>query len=204
MANKPYLKELVDINTKNVILASASPRRKELLSNIGLNFSIMPSLADENILNYTSFENYVISAARMKGCEVSQKIENGIVIACDTIVVVEKEIKLKPQSEKEAFLMLKQLSGKWHKVYTSLFIYDKYQDWIVTDVSMTDVKFANLKTSQIERYIATKEPMDKAGAYGIQGYASSFIERIEGCYFSVMGFPISLFTRKINELGYFI
>lgn len=203
MTDKHYF-NLKNINEKDIFLASASPRRQELLENIGLKFSVMPSNVDENILNYTSFDDYVISAARLKGCDIAKKVDKGIIIASDTIVVVEKEIKLKPQNEKEAFLMLKQLSGRWHKVYTSLFIFDKYQDWIVTDISMTDVKFLNLKTPQIERYIATKEPMDKAGAYGIQGYGSKFVERIEGCFFSVMGFPLSLFTRKINELGYFV
>lgn len=196
-----------NINNKKVVLASKSPRRKELLEKIGLKFDTIPSEIDENISKFDSFSDFVMKLAVMKGDDVSIKSyydNDSIIISSDTIVVYEgKEILNKPTNRQDAFKMLEKLSGKYHSVFTSLYVRDNYQNLKIKDFFETKVKFIELDKELIESYLNTEEYKDKAGAYGIQGYGSKLVERIDGCYFSVMGFPVSLFAKRIREdLGY--
>lgn len=185
-------------------MASKSPRRKEILEKSGLIFEVMPSNIEEKVERFEGVKNFVITLARMKGWDISKKVDKAIVLASDTVVVINNRILEKPEDEDEAIKMLRELSGNEHNVYTSLFVHDKYLDTVSEGYVKTKVKFYPLDEGDIEGYVKTKEPMDKAGAYGIQGYGAKFIENINGCYYSVMGFPISLFYQKIKELGYYI
>lgn len=195
---------MIELNNKKVILASKSPRRKELLENIGLKFEILPSDIEEKIDNYTDFGDFVMQLAKMKGEHIAKNYEEAIVISSDTVVVIDGKILEKPKDREDAFKMLKMLSGNYHDVYTSIFVKDNYLKKEIVDFVKTKVKFSFLRDEIIEHYLDTGESFDKAGAYGIQGYGSKFVEKIDGCFFSVMGFPVSLFAKIVNELGYFI
>ena len=193
---------MINIKSRKIILASKSPRRKELLENIGLNFKTYPSDIDENIVEFDSFSDYVLKLAVLKGNDVSEKFDHkdSIIISSDTIVVFNNsEIMNKPKNREEAYEMLKKLSNRTHSVFTSLYIKDNYKNIEISDFIETKVKFIELDNELIESYLDTDEYKDKAGSYGIQGYGSKIVEKINGCYFSVMGFPISLFARKIRE-----
>lgn len=192
--------------SKTLILASKSPRRRELLQKIGLNPLIIPSTVEETLDYYDDFQDYVKKLAKKKGLDVvkAQQLQDFLLTASDTIVELKGQILEKPKDKGEAFSMLKSLSGEVHRVYTSLFIYDKSENLEISDCRITKVKFRKLSDEIISSYIETGEPMDKAGAYGIQGYGSQFVEKIDGCFFSVMGFPVSLFVEKLNNLGYLV
>ena len=191
------------INERNIILASKSPRRKELLENIGLKFSVKPAEIEEIHRGAESFGGIVVDLAQQKGEAVRDLMfHERLIIASDTIVVIGGEILNKPQDRDHAFEMLKQLSGRTHSVFTSLYVYDGYFRETVSGFTETRVEFYPLSEGQISGYLDTHEPFDKAGAYGIQGYGSKFIKKIEGCFFSVMGFPIPLFSQEMYKLGY--
>ena len=187
---------------KKIILASKSPRRKEILENIGLEFDIIASDIDENITEYDSFSDFVIKLAVLKGDDISEQLDNkdSVIISSDTIVVYNnREILNKPKNREDAYSMLEKLSGNVHSVYTSIYVRDNYQNIVIKDFVETKVKFIELDKELIDSYLNTGEYKDKAGGYGIQGYGSILVERIDGCYFSVMGFPISLFARRVRE-----
>jgi septum formation protein len=191
------------INERNIILASKSPRRKELLENIGLKFSVKPAGIDEVHRGVAGFGEIVIDLAEQKGEAVSALMfHERLIIASDTIVVIDGEILNKPDDRKHALEMLERLSGRTHSVFTSLYIHDNYLGHIVKDFTETKVEFYPMTDAQINGYLDTHEPFDKAGAYGIQGYGSKFIKSINGCFFSVMGFPIPLFSQNIYKMGY--
>jgi len=191
------------INERNIILASKSPRRRELLENIGLKFSVKPADIEEIHRGVTGFGEIVMDLAEQKGEAVrSQMFHDRIIIASDTIVVINNDILNKPDDRDRAFEMLSILSGKIHSVFTSLYVYDGYLKETVKEFTETKVEFYDLSESQINDYLDTHEPFDKAGAYGIQGYGSKFIKKIDGCFFSVMGFPIPLFSQNMYKLGY--
>jgi septum formation protein len=191
------------INDRNIILASKSPRRKELLENIGLKFSVKPADIEEIHRGVTGFGEIVMDLAEQKGEAVKDLMfHDRIIIASDTIVVINHEILNKPDDRDHAFEMLKLLSGKIHSVFTSLYVYDGYLKETVKEFTETRVEFYPITDEQINDYLDTHEPFDKAGAYGIQGYGSKFIKNIEGCFFSVMGFPVPLFSQKMYSLGY--
>ena len=193
----------MNINDRNIILASKSPRRKELLENIGLKFSIKPANIEEVHREITSFGNIVIDLAEQKADAVKEKMfHDRIIIASDTIVVINEKILNKPTDHEDAFKMLRSLSGNIHSVFTSLYVYDGYEKKEIKEFTETKVEFYPLTDKQINDYLDTHEPFDKAGAYGIQGYGSKFIKKIEGCFFSVMGFPIPLFSQEMYKLGY--
>jgi septum formation protein len=188
------------LKNKKLILASASPRRKELLKLLGLSFITMPADVDETIhaSDHINPKRYVQKIALQKFKSNQKKVdEDCLIIAADTTVYLNKQILGKPNNKDEAHAYLKLLSGQKHIVYTGLSV--AYQDTILTDVEKTYVHFANLSDEEIWQYIQTGEPMDKAGAYGIQGYGSQFIEKVEGCYFNVMGFPIHLFYKMVRN-----
>lgn len=175
-----------------IILASASPRRQELLQQIGLDFEVIPSNVDESVDMAESPEQMVKQLAYSKAKDVSLKISQpGIVIGADTIVIHDKNILGKPKDEMEAYTMLKKLSGDIHTVFTGFSIINTCTGKTVTGYERTLVKFREIHDEDIRKYINTREPMDKAGAYGIQKKGSLLVERIEGDYFNVVGLPIA-------------
>ncbi|KPU27849.1 septum formation inhibitor Maf [Caloranaerobacter sp. TR13] len=177
---------------KRIILASGSPRRKELLSKFNIDFDIVQSDIPELVNDFDEPKQTAMSLAFQKANDVSLKMTNGeIVIAADTIVVFERKILGKPRSESEAFEMLFKLSGKTHSVITGFAIIETGTHNKIIDYTETIVKFKDLTSDQIKRYIRTREYLDKAGAYAIQGYGSIFVEWIKGSYWNVVGLPIS-------------
>jgi len=164
----------------NIILASASPRRQQLLTKIGLKFSVEPSFLDENIKGEMDFGPLVADMAFQKAITVANKHEQGLVIGADTIVVLDSEILGKPSTLQEAKEMLIRLSGRWHRVFTGLSLIDAASKHYLNEFEESRVKFKNLSSLEIQNYIETREPMDKAGAYAIQGKGALLVEKIEG------------------------
>jgi septum formation protein len=195
----------MNLNDRNIILASKSPRRKELLENIGLKFSVKPAEIEEIHRGVSGFGEIVMDLAEQKGEAVGRLMfHDRIIIASETIVVIDGEILNKPDHRDHAFKMLRQISGRTHSVFTSLYVYDGYLKKTVKEYTETKVEFYELTDEQINDYLDTHEPFDKAGAYGIQGYGSKFIKKIDGCFFSVMGFPVPLFSQKMYKFGYLL
>jgi septum formation protein len=188
-----------------IVLASASPRRKEILEQLGLTFTTLSPQVDETTQTYAADEAVrEISLRKAKeAVSVLQKegkdLSDTLIIAADTAVVHNMKQLGKPKNKKSAVKMLTELQGNTHFVTTGVTLI--FGDKTVTDNQLTKVSFAPLSSEEIEAYVATKEPMDKAGAYGIQGMASLFIHRIEGDYFNVVGFPVHLFGNMLKELG---
>ncbi|EYE88456.1 septum formation protein Maf [Fervidicella metallireducens AeB] len=185
---------------KNIILASSSPRRKEILDNLGINFEVVPSNYCEEMLKGTA-EEIVCELAKNKAIEVAKRIKkDAIIIAADTLVY--KDFILgKPKTENEAFQMLKLLSGDMHKVVTGLFVIDTKDSSFYQEVETTNVFFKELTDEEIWDYVYTGEPMDKAGGYGIQGKGSFFVKKIDGCYFNVVGLPIHKLYNIMKRMG---
>ncbi|MBR4078709.1 MAG: septum formation inhibitor Maf [Christensenellaceae bacterium] len=182
---------------KKIILASASPRRRELLGQLTEVFEVVPSGAEETITETNPYD-MVCALARVKAEWVAEQYPDAVVIGADTMVYLEDEPLGKPHDIGEAREMLKKLSGRVHQVYTGVCVIADGK--VMTDAACTDVHFAKLSDEEIERYLDTNESMDKAGAYGIQGYAARFIERIDGCYFNVVGLPLRLLYTMLNKI----
>lgn len=192
--------------TVNLILASASPRRRELLAQLGLSFSIKPSNADETLLE-TAPEAAVKELALRKARSVADQVDRALIIGADTLVVCEGEMLGKPQDEADAMSMLMRLQGRAHQVISGIALVEVSNGEIIrseVEARKTDVWMLPLSEEQIEWYIQTGEPLDKAGAYGIQGIGASFIDKIEGCYFNVVGLSLSLLTQMLGSMGYHI
>lgn len=184
-----------------MILASASPRRKEILENFGFSFKTIVKNIDETS-NKTRAEEKILEIAEKKARAAAIDFPDENVIGADTVVVVDGKILGKPKDEKEAFSMLKSLSGRSHEVITAFSFININKNISYSDYEITKVYFKNLTDDEINWYINTKEPMDKAGAYGIQGKGAFFVEKIEGDFFSVMGFPLGKFVRFLNKTGF--
>ena len=184
-----------------LILASGSPRRAELLKMIVLEYQIQPSTVEEELPVGAQPADLVSSLALAKAWDVADTLAEGLVIGADTIVVVENLILGKPANFWEAQNMLSQLSGQKHTVWTGVAVVDAARRVERVAVETTDVYFKKLEPVVIERYIATGEPLDKAGAYGIQGLGSVLIRRIEGCYFNVVGLPLARLTELLSDFG---
>ena len=184
------------------ILASASERRQELLNRIIDNFDIIISDFDEEKVKFNgNVEEYVIEVAEGKALDVLSRIsEDSIIIAADTIVVDGDKILGKPKSEEDAYKMLKDLSGKVHRVYSAVVVVNSKTNKVKKECIFTEVKFKDLTNEEILKYISTKEPLDKAGAYGIQGIGGVFVERITGCYYNVVGLPLNLLNNILEEV----
>ena len=183
-----------------IILASASPRRRELLGIFGLPFECIPAVGEEKTGGYASCEALTEGLARQKALEVAAGVGgDAVVIGADTLVELDGVKLGKPRSEEEAFAMLRALSGKTHRVCTGLCCVRGER--VLSGVEITEVVFRPLTDGEIRAYIATGEPMDKAGAYGIQGRASLFAEGIRGDYFTVMGLPLCRLGTMLKELG---
>jgi len=184
-----------------IILASNSPRRKELLTQIGLSFTVAPADVDESVLPGESPESYAARVALDKARIASERAGEGIVIAADTIVAINDSILGKPRDGRDAEAMLALLSGKEHRVITAIAVMDTSTARNMTRTSVTKVWFRDLTEREIAAYVATGEPMDKAGAYGIQERGALLVERIEGCYSNVVGLPLSLLGEMLREFG---
>ena len=182
-----------------LVLASQSPRRKQILAAAGLPFIVRAPRVPEERQNAESAEDYVCRLARDKAVAVSAG-PGEFVLGADTTVVLDEHVLEKPRDAAAARHMLEMLSGREHEVITGICL--RGPNGQVVDRAITRVRFLALTTREISDYIASGEPMDKAGAYGIQGRASKFIERVEGCYFNVMGLPVSLVYRHLKALGY--
>ncbi len=184
----------------NIVLASASPRRAELLRTLGVPFEVVVAGgAEPEIEAVEDIAAWVESAARAKAQAVAAIRSEAVVIAADTIVVGDGEILGKPQDEREAAAMLRRLSGRTHQVYTGLCVWRGAQGQ--TSYVVTQVTFRSLTQELIDAYIATGEPMDKAGAYGIQGKGALLVEKIDGCYFNVVGLPLGRLSEMLERVG---
>lgn len=184
---------------KRFIVASASPRRKELLAMTGFEFEIIPSDADETLPDNMGAFEAVKELSKRKALSVWKENRDAVVLGCDTVVALDDIILGKPQNEEEAEKMLTALSGKEHYVYSGVCITDgeKTKQF----VGSARVKFYDLSKDTIKSYIKTKEPMDKAGSYGIQGIGSVLVEKIEGDYFTIVGLPLSETARVLKKFG---
>lgn len=180
------------------ILASASERRCDLLKRLIDDFSVVVSDFNENIVEFNgNIPNYVESIALGKAKAVKNQItDEAIIIAADTVVSINNEILGKPKDENDAYCMLSKLSGNSHEVYTGIVVLNTKTNKILKDSLKTTVVFSNISKDEIKTYINSKEPMDKAGAYGIQGKGGVFVKEIKGCYYNVVGLPLN----KLNEM----
>ena len=186
---------------KRIILASASPRRRELLEKIGLKFEVEPSNYAEDMRSRLSPDELAKSISLEKAKVVASKHKNAIVIAADTFIVFRGKIMGKPGTEAEARKMLMMLRGKSHSVITGFTILDTDRNKVLTKSVETIIHIKNLTPEEIDAYVKSKEPLDKAGAYAIQGLGSVIVERIEGDYFNVMGLPLSALAEGLKEFG---
>lgn len=184
------------MNKPTLVLASQSPRRREILTAAGIPFTIRVPSIEEVRAASESPEAYVQRLAREKAQAVPL-YPSEVVLGADTVVVLEEHVLEKPAHAADATRMLTLLSGREHQVITGIAL--RSESHMVSDLAITSVRFASLDPAEIETYVASGEPMDKAGAYAIQGLASKFIERIDGCYFNVVGLPIALVYRHLKR-----
>ena len=186
--------ECMNQTPKPIILASRSPRRIHLLRQIGFSFTVQESGVDEDFSAGAAPEEVVRSLSLKKAEHVAGGLREGIVIGADTIVVLDGAILGKPSSKEEAIGMLSKLSGRTHTVFTGFALLDVESRMSLVDFERTEVTFRPLNRGEIENYVDSGSPMDKAGAYGIQDdYGAVFVERINGCFYTVVGFPLSKF-----------
>ena len=179
-----------------LVLASQSPRRAEILRQAGIPFTIRATPVDETPLPREKPEDYVRRLAEVKARAVEATPQE-TVLAADTTVVVNSEMLLKPADAADARRMLEALSGRCHQVLTGICL--RRGSDLILDSASTQVWFTAMTAGEIAEYVASGEPMDKAGAYAIQGLASKYIERIDGCYFNVVGLPVALVYRHLNR-----
>ena len=184
-----------------IILASNSPRRLMLLRQIGIEPIVIPSHVPEDIREGESPEDSALRLATAKAREVAGQLREGLIIGADTIVVIDGEQLGKPADERDARRVLRLISGRSHSVITGLAVIDAKTSEVKTTVVRTTVRFKRLTEEEIDAYIATGDPRDKAGAYGIQGRAAAFIEGIEGCYSNVVGLPLSELAEMLKLFG---
>ena len=186
--------------THDIILASESPRRRYLLEQAGLKFSVIPSSFDENSVTMMEPESYVRKLAECKANVVAEAYPDHWVIGADTIVLMGKDILGKPGSDDEARNMLRRLSAKTHRVLTGYCVCCKNRDRFYSETVSTDVSFKDLSAEEIEWYIQSGEPFDKAGSYAIQGLGTFLVKRINGSYTNVVGLPVcEIVEFLINE-----
>ena len=182
---------------KKIILASGSPRRRELLTQIGISFEVVKAEGEEKITTDDP-EEAVKELAMQKAQEVAGRVDADVVIGADTVVALGNEIMGKPENEQDAFNMLKKLSGKTHTVLTGVCVISP--DKQINFYEKTEVEFYPLGDDEIRQYIASGEPMDKAGAYGIQEKGAMFVKRINGDFYNVVGLPVARLARELNAL----
>ena len=183
----------------NLILASQSPRRSELLDTAGLCFTVRARPVEEVRSPGEDPREYVSRLARAKADAAWQGAVDEVVLGADTVVVLDEHVLEKPAHEAEARAMLRTLSGRTHIVITGICL--RHAGGAIVDIASTKVRFAQLEEREITDYVQSGEPMDKAGAYAIQGLASKFVEHVDGCYFNVIGLPLALVYRHWKSLG---
>jgi len=181
-----------------IVLASASPRRAEILRTVGWPFDTLPVNIDESRRNNENAANYVQRLAREKAEAAEQKLPGQLIVAADTTVVIDDHILEKPFDQSDARRMLRLLNNRWHQVLTGIAIIDPLSQTTIA-YEQTEVKFAAMSDEQIDWYVASGEPMDKAGAYAIQGVGARFIEGIQGDYFNVVGLPVRLLYELVLQ-----
>ncbi len=183
---------------KRLILASASPRRREILSLLGIKFEVIPSEVEER-----SYGDPIRTARRLsreKALDVWKRNRESLVIGADTLVFIDSKIIGKPKDEEDAVRILSFLSGRWHRVVTAVSFVGLGVRRTVHDIAR--VKFRSLTRNEIEDYVRSGEPMDKAGAYGVQGFGATVVERIEGNFYTVMGLPIVKVYEVLRDLSF--
>ena len=192
------------IQKNRIILASSSPRRKELLNQIGLDFKVMASKYKESLYFNSNPCNYVKGLARNKALEVANLNYNSLVIGADTIIFFDNKVFGKPKTANQAFITLQKLSGKTHRVITGVSLLHLEKEIDINFYQSTKVTIQKLKEDEIEYYINNHNVLDKAGSYGIQGYFAIHIKEIKGCYFNIMGFSsftflfiLQIYSKKI-------
>ena len=182
-----------------VILASQSPRRRELLNLIGIAHEVRPADIDETYGPDEKPREHAERLARGKTAVIIEREPDAVVIGCDTIVVVDGDVLGKPANDLDAVRMLARLAGRSHIVITAVAV--AWRGETRSSVEEVGVTFHPLTRAEIDAYVATREPMDKAGAYGIQGYGATIVSRVDGDYFAVMGLPLQRLTRVLGSLG---
>lgn len=189
-----------------LILASSSPRRKELLEQLSLSFEVVTSSVDESLIELTEPEQLVMELALRKARSVAAtSFLSAVIIGADTVVSIDGQILGKPKDKKHAFQMLQQLSNRKHQVFTGISLVEVKSGQIrqiFTNFRKTDVWMRTLSEQDISWYVETGEPMDKAGSYGIQAFGACLVDRIDGCYFNVVGLSLSLLEKMFRQLGY--
>ena len=187
-----------------LILASSSPRRAQILRDAGFDFTIQPANVDESLAPGEAVEAYVARIAQAKAHAVAGRaLADGtpaIVIAADTVVLAGKQILPKPKDADDARRMLRLLDATTHEVLTGLFVIRAYDGISFAHLERTRVEFTRISDIDIDAYIQTKEPFDKAGAYGIQGIGGRFVRKVDGCYFNVMGLPLSRLWEILRQM----
>ena len=183
-----------------LILASQSPRRAELIGRLGLTFETIPADVDESYLGDEMPAAHAERLAREKAVAIARTRPEALVVGSDTIVVLGATVMGKPRDEAEAVEMLLRLSGRDHEVHTGIAV--AHGDRVESGLERVNVRFRALSRGEAEEYVATREPMDKAGAYGIQGFGSAIVEGIEGDYFAVMGLPVVRMLGLIERFGW--
>ena len=184
-----------------MILASNSQRRQEILKDAGFNFKVITSNIEE-ISDKKNINERILDIAEKKLEQIAKNNVNEFILAADTVVELDKNIFGKPKDREEAFKFLKLLSGKIHRVITAYVFKNISKNILIKEVVVSEVKFFDLDDDTINWYLDTDEPFDKAGAYGIQGYGRILVEKINGDYYSIMGFPISNFLENLRKIGY--
>lgn len=184
---------------RKIVLASGSPRRERFLKLKGLDFMIDPSKHKENLEQELKPEHLAMEIAYEKARDVSARHDDALIIGADTIVVVGEKVLGKPRDKNHAVEMLSKLSGRWNRVITGLCLMDKHR--LLRDHCTTHVKFMHLRDEDINAYVETDEPLDKAGAYAIQGGAAYFVQEVRGDYQNVMGLPLRLLEKMLKEFG---
>lgn len=183
-----------------LVLASQSPRRAELLSRLGLSFEVEPADIDESYIDHEMPADHAERLAREKALTVARRRPGALVVGSDTIVILDSDVLGKPRDEAEAVRMLQRLSGREHEVFTAVAVVQGER--IESALERVRVRFQPLSREQCEAYVATGEPMDKAGAYGIQGFGSALVHSIEGDFFAVMGLPVVRTLELIERMGW--
>jgi septum formation protein len=183
-----------------IVLASTSPRRKDILITMGFDVRVFPSGFQEESLEETDPVRFAMAAAHAKGKDVSRRFPGKITVSADTVVTYKGLLLGKPVNRDEAIHMLKTLNGKTHTVITALSIFNPQKEREYTGYEATDVTFRLLTEEEIIRYVDIHTPLDKAGAYGIQDISVPLVSRIDGCYFNVVGFPVSHFYIHWREI----
>jgi nucleoside triphosphate pyrophosphatase len=191
---------LIAMHKPDLVLASASPRRKELLAVLGIPFTVVPSSIEETPISGESPEAFVVRMAKEKCAEVASRVSHSVVLSADTVVTIDREILGKPVDTADAAAMLRKLSGRDHWVLTAICVLNQANQELLEGLDRTRVWFDPLSETAIHDCIRREDVFDKAGAYAIQGYAGVFIPKIEGNYFNVMGLPLPLVHNVLSRV----